>query len=611
MKLPDVLSWGRVALHVAKTLVFPPSQASRNLHRLVARNDVEGVRSLLAQLDQATARKLVNTPDTWKGACLMEAAANPRCGTAMLELLVAHGAELGIVSYLDMPRNALGAALGSGDLDKIRFLVAAGADLHYRRGGYTAAIDAVHGRDILRDAGLLDLLGWLVAQKVDLDAVTSYGESALRVLSRIGRFDAVRLLLDAGADASQLEFSPLHEAVAFGRLEEVRSLLDAGADIEARDRWSRTPLLLAAQCGDLAKLDLLRARGADFRAVGRCGKPLLFYPIEMRRGDVLAALVERGGDIEQADEFGGTVLMAAAEAGNAQAIGLLLAAGAQLDRAKDGQTALSVVVGPEAARCLLEAGADPAFLTREGARVLLGFSAEADEGALDCSAADFAAAATRRFAEANGQEITHPYYLAMIRSGLSAYGAVQALAPNAKGLKAVHTHPGGPVWSANRFGQSMSFLPDGRIVQVGGEHEDSYDPDFCIYNDVFVHHPGGRIQVFGYPEDVFPPTDFHSATVVGDSIYIIGALGYQASRRPGTTPVFRLDLRSLRMEAMPTTGNAPGWLHRHRAELLPTGEIVVSGGTVVAAQDGELAYNTNLERFSLNLATGAWNQLTP
>jgi hypothetical protein len=24
-------------------------------------------------------------------------------------------------------------------------------------------------------------------------------------------------------------------------------------------------------------------------------------------------------------------------------------------------------------------------------------------------------------------------------------------------------------------------------VQIGSEHEDDYDPDFCIYNDVFVH----------------------------------------------------------------------------------------------------------------------------
>ena len=44
----------------------------------------------------------------------------------------------------------------------------------------------------------------------------------------------------------------------------------------------------------------------------------------------------------------------------------------------------------------------------------------------------------------------------------------------------------GPVWCFSRFGTSLTELPDGRFVQIGGEHEDFYDPDFCIYNDVTV-----------------------------------------------------------------------------------------------------------------------------
>ena len=74
------------------------------------------------------------------------------------------------------------------------------------------------------------------------------------------------------------------------------------------------------------------------------------------------------------------------------------------------------------------------------------------------------------------------------------------------------------MWCANRFGQSLTRLPVGRAIQFGGEHEDSYDQDFCIYSDVFVHHPDVRVDVYGYPDDVFPPTDFHTATMIGDSI---------------------------------------------------------------------------------------------
>jgi len=77
-----------------------------------------------------------------------------------------------------------------------------------------------------------------------------------------------------------------------------------------------------------------------------------------------------------------------------------------------------------------------------------------------------------------------------------------------------------PVWCFDRFGTTITELPDGRIVEIAGEHEDYYDVDFCIYNDIVVHQGNGTYQIFGYPQDVFPPTDFHTATLVGEYIYI-------------------------------------------------------------------------------------------
>jgi hypothetical protein len=112
-----------------------------------------------------------------------------------------------------------------------------------------------------------------------------------------------------------------------------------------------------------------------------------------------------------------------------------------------------------------------------------------------------------------------------------------------------------------RFGQSITCLPDGRVVQIGGEHEDYYDPDFCIYNDVFVHGSEGSIAIFGYPEAVFPPTDFHTATLVDGAIYLIDSLGYVGTRRYGQTPVHRLDVGTYRMERQDASGEQPGWIY--------------------------------------------------
>ncbi len=45
-------------------------------------------------------------------------------------------------------------------------------------------------------------------------------------------------------------------------------------------------------------------------------------------------------------------------------------------------------------------------------------------------------------------------------------------------------------YSPQRFGATVTTLPDGRRVMIAGEHEDSYDPDFFIYSEVVVIPPG-------------------------------------------------------------------------------------------------------------------------
>jgi hypothetical protein len=165
-----------------------------------------------------------------------------------------------------------------------------------------------------------------------------------------------------------------------------------------------------------------------------------------------------------------------------------------------------------------------------------------------------------------------------------------------------------PVWCAMRFGQSITLLPDGRVVQSGGEHEDDYDPDFCIYNDVFVHNRDGSIIIFGYPEAVFPPTDFHTATLIDGGIYVIGALGYAGKRLYGQTPVHRLDTGTFRMERLDLSGEEPGWIYDHRAVRVGPHEIRVSGGKVVTAIGGEEIHTDNAKTFLLDVESLIWRR---
>ena len=116
----------------------------------------------------------------------------------------------------------------------------------------------------------------------------------------------------------------------------------------------------------------------------------------------------------------------------------------------------------------------------------------------------------------------------------------------------------------------------------------------------------------GYSEDVFPPTDFHSATLVGPWIYIIGNLG-DLQTRDGSgheTPVYRFHIETGRIERVATHGAAPGWIHKHLAEF-QDGWIRISGGRIfVTTADGNNELQDNHTDYSLDLETSVWKCLS-
>lgn len=198
--------------------------------------------------------------------------------------------------------------------------------------------------------------------------------------------------------------------------------------------------------------------------------------------------------------------------------------------------------------------------------------------------------------------LDNPLWHWLVRTRHSAYTANQAF-EGPSPFDAV------PMWCFDRFGRSETKLPDGRLVHIGGEHEDYYDPDFYIYNDVTVVAPDGSIEIRGYARDVFPPTDFHSATLAGDWIIIIGGLGYPEHRVAGRTPVFRLALDSMAITPVETSGEGPGWLHRHSAELTTDGRaIIVHGGEVWL--DAQRTMQENIDAWSLDISGGRWTPLS-
>lgn len=88
-----------------------------------------------------------------------------------------------------------------------------------------------------------------------------FGNTPLIVAAGWGNVDAVRILLDAGANINATgedRDTALHRAVAVEALDVVQMLIDRGASVEMADAFGDTPRDFAEEAKDLRIRELLR-----------------------------------------------------------------------------------------------------------------------------------------------------------------------------------------------------------------------------------------------------------------------------------------------------------------------------------------------------------------
>lgn len=560
-----------------------------DIHDYASRNDISGVRRELAKGTPVDIR------DEKDYTPLAYAARSADTDKSILELLIEAGADLN-APVDESKRYPVGLAAGSGDLEKVELLLDAGADINYETpNGYTVLINIMHS--LHDDSQLLPMTELLLHHGAETDCESDYGESPLSVASLMGRFEVVKVLLDAGADPSPLQWTELMRAVALGSHSDVQRLLDSGGKLDDRDRWERTPWLLTAFVDDVSKARLLQEFGANIEDRDRRGATALMYSAARGSTEMLSWLIEIGVEIYAIDEFGKTALMCACESGETACVSQLLEAGANPSaQSKYDGKLISLSSNEELIRLLIEAGEDIGDISTDMKRVLTGLK----DGELKVTHAEFQKDRTPRFGRSNPDVMEVPFWNEMVRAGIGAYQARSHFRDSSDRSE--------PVWCFSRFGMSFTELPDGRFVQIGGEHEDFYDPDFYIYNDVVIHERSGKFQIMGYPQEVFPPTDFHSATFVDGFIYIIGGLGYHGARRFGTTPIFRLNCETWKIEPVPSNGQNPGWIYEHIAQKWDAGVLVISGGKICCEIDGEEQHVENKDTFLFDCSSRVWTR---
>lgn len=208
------------------------------------------------------------------------------------------------------PSKMLIVAVGTGDVQAYRTLVAQGADASVvDRGGNPLVALAAYSRN-------RDILADLLRRGAPLNGIGTLGKTALGIASRNGDEAMITQLIDAGADLSAIAKEgepPLVDAIRSGNAQAVRRLALAGANVnQAVGELKLTPTMIAIQAGNGAVLDVL---------------------LEMR------------ADLEKQDLQGETALYWAIHEGNIQIVERLIGWDANMRNVRTGYSALAVAVG--------------------------------------------------------------------------------------------------------------------------------------------------------------------------------------------------------------------------------------------------------------------------
>ena len=161
--------------------------------------------------------------------------------------------------------------------------------------------------------GKIEVIKFLIENKADINAPDkTSGSTPLHIVSGGGGFLLFTSELFANQrDGTELIAKEILSAQKYHPLV-AKFLLEKGADTEAKDKNGMTPLLIAAQSGNVPMIKLLVKKGANIDALANNTTPL-YFAIENGHTEAATTLIELGAKIDKIDNLGRTPLHIAIE----------------------------------------------------------------------------------------------------------------------------------------------------------------------------------------------------------------------------------------------------------------------------------------------------------
>jgi len=179
--------------------------------------------------------------------------------------------------------------------------------------------------------GHLDAVKLLLEKGADINAQTNGQGSAINAAARNGHVNMVKFLLEKGADINlqnNRQGSALNAAARKGHLDVVKFLLEKGADINLQNNGQGSALNAAARNGHVNMVKFLLEKGADINLQNSGQGSALNAAARKGHLDVVKFLLEKGADINLQNNRQGTALNAATRNGHLDTVKFLLEKGA-------------------------------------------------------------------------------------------------------------------------------------------------------------------------------------------------------------------------------------------------------------------------------------------